>query len=80
MYPIKIICRVTKLNRSTYYKVKHHKVSKREKRMRELEIKIIDIYNKFDSIYGAPKIRKELAKEDIRVSLKLVSRYMKRLG
>ncbi|MBN2877585.1 MAG: IS3 family transposase [Bacilli bacterium] len=48
--------------------------------MRELEIKIIDIYNKFDSIYGAPKIRKELAKEDIRVSLKLVSRYMKRLG
>lgn len=46
----------------------------------DLEARIINIYNAFDSIYGAPKIRKELMKQDYYASLKRVSTYMKRLG
>ena len=55
-------------------------MSDREIRRLELESKIIEIYNEFDSIYGAPKIRKELIKQGYYASLKRVIVYMKRLG
>lgn len=40
-------------------------MSDKEIRRLELESKIFEIYNEFDSIYGAPKIRKELIKQEI---------------
>ncbi len=75
-----MMCKVLHLNRSTVYKIFKHKMSDREIRRLELESKIIEIYNEFDSVYGAPKIRKELIKQGYYASLKRVSVYMKRLG
>ena len=40
-------------------------MSDKEIRRLELESKIIEIYNEFDCIYGAPKIRKEPIKQKI---------------
>jgi len=74
-----MMCKVLHLNRSTVYKIFNHKISDRETRRLELESKIIEIYNDFDSIYGAPKIRKELIKQGYYASLKRVSVYMRRL-
>ncbi|MDY0211195.1 MAG: IS3 family transposase [Acholeplasma sp.] len=74
-----MMCKVLHLNRSTVYKIFKHKMSDREIRRLELESKIIEIYNKFDSIYGAPKIRRELIKQGYYASLKRVSVYMRRL-
>ncbi len=75
-----MMCKVLHLNRSTVYKKFKHKMSDREIRRLELESKIIETYNEFDSVYGAPKIRKELIKQGYYASLKRVSVYMKRLG
>ena len=46
----------------------------------DLENRLIDLYNEFDGIYGAPKFQKELLKQGYYASIKRVSRYMKRLG
>ncbi|HKM23248.1 MAG TPA: IS3 family transposase [Erysipelothrix sp.] len=54
-------------------------MSDRDIKRLELESKIIEIYNEFDSIYGAPKIRRELIKQGYYASLKRVSVYMRRL-
>ena len=74
-----MMCKVLHLNRSTVYKIFKHQMSDREIRRLELESKIIEIYNEFDSIYGAPKIRRELIKQGYYASLKRVSVYMRRL-
>lgn len=74
------MCKVLKVNRSTVYKIMNHKMSDQEIDRIDLESRIIDIYNEFDSIYGAPKIRRELMKQGYYASLKRVSTYMKRLG
>ncbi|MBM7453025.1 repressor of nif and glnA expression [Acholeplasma morum] len=54
-------------------------MSDRDIKRLELESKIIEIYTEFDSVYGAPKIRRELIKQGYYASLKRVSVYMKRL-
>lgn len=74
------MCRVLKVNRSTVYKMMNHTMSNHEIDRIDLESRIIDIYNEFDSVYGAPKIRRELMKQDYYASIKRVSTYMKRLG
>lgn len=74
-----MMCKVLHINRSTVYKIFKYKMSDREIRRLELESKIIEIYNEFDSIYGAPKIRRELIKQGFYASLKRVSVYMRRL-
>jgi putative transposase len=52
-------------------------MSDREIRRLELESKIIEIYNEFDSVYGALKIRRELTKQGYYASLKSLSVYMR---
>lgn len=68
-----------KLNRSTYYKIKNHKPSKREKFNKYLQDKITEIYNDSKQRYGAPKIHRELKRQRINVSLKRVQRHMNKL-
>ena len=58
----------------------NHTMSNHEIDRIDLESRIIDIYNEFDSVYGAPKIRRKLMKQDYYASLKHISTYMKRLG
>ena len=62
IYPIKMICKVLHLNRSTVYKILKNQMSDRDIRRLELESKNIKIHNEFDSIYSVPKIRGELIK------------------
>ena len=74
------MCGVLKVNRSTVYKIINHKISNQEIDRIDLEARIIDIYNEFEGIYGAPKIQQELLKQDYVTTVKRVSKYMRRLG
>ena len=74
------MCKVLKVNRSTVYKIITRTPSNQELDRVELESKIIDMYNKFESVYGAPKIQKELLKIGYYTTVRRVSVYMKRLS
>jgi transposase InsO family protein len=74
------MCDVLKVNRSSAYKIMKHKMSDQEINRIDLESRIIDIYNEFEGIYGAPKIQQELLKQDYYTTVKRISKYMKRLG
>ena len=74
------MCDVLKVNRSSAYKVMNHQMSDQEIDRIDLESRIIDIYNEFEGIYGAPKIQQELLKQDYYTTVKRVSKYMRRLG
>ena len=75
-----MMCKVLKLNRSTVYKVMNHKMSNHEIDKLDLEARIIDLFNEFDSVYGAPKLVKELKKQGYITTIKRVSKYMNHLG
>ena len=59
-YPIKTMCKVLKIQRSTYYKRLHHKPSNREIENKKLDEAIKEIYYASKKRYGAPKIQKVL--------------------
>lgn len=74
------MCKVIKLNRSTYYKTKNSINSSKKERMERIGKLITVKYNEFKGIYGAPKLRVELFNDGVFLSTKLISRYMKKLG
>lgn len=74
------MCRVLKLNRSTVYKILNHQISKREIDRLDLESRIIDIFDEYDAVYGAPKIHELLLAQGYYASIKRIGRYMKRLN
>lgn len=74
------MCKILKLNRSTYYKRLNWKKSNLQKSNEELDEKILEIYYKSKRRYGAPKICKALTKINIKTSLKRVQRRMTVLG
>ena len=74
------MCKILKLNRSTYYKRLNWKKSNLQKSNEELDEKILEIYYKSKRRYGAPKIYKTLKKNGENVSLKRVQRRMTILG
>nr|WP_304441956.1 IS3 family transposase [Thermosipho sp. 1063] len=77
---MKMICKVLKFPRSTYYKAINRKKSDREKFNEILDKKILKIYNDSKKRYGAPKIYKILEKQGIKVNIKTVQKRMKKLG
>lgn len=58
-----MMCKVLKLNRSTVYKVMHHKLINQKIDRLDLKSRLIDLFNEFDHIYSAPKLTRELAKQ-----------------
>ena len=68
------------LSASGYYDFHRRTPSKTEQRRDLVMDKILEIYDKSNQIYGAPKIRQELLKEGIFVSERTVSDYMKKLN
>lgn len=74
------MCRVLQIPRSTYYESHNTKPSRRETENKKLESIILDIYNKSHSVYGAPKIHKELLAKGYSSSIKRVQRLMKKLN
>lgn len=67
-----MLCKCLNIYRSIYYYHKEGKVNKWKLENQELDIKILEIYNKSKKRYGAPKIKKELEKSNIFVSIKRV--------
>ena len=74
------MCKVLKINRSTYYKCLNHKKSDRDTENQKLDEDILAIYYDTKRRYGAPKIHHELLEKGWRVSLKRVQRRMALLG
>ncbi len=74
------MCKVLKINRSTYYKRLHWKPSKIAINNQELDETIKTIYYDSKKRYGAPKIQKTLVSIGQKVSLKRVQRHMSTLG
>ncbi len=68
------------LSVSGYYDFHGRKPSETSLKRDKVMDKILEIYDKSDQIYGAPKIRKELLKAGIFVSERTVSKYMKELN
>lgn len=62
-HKIVTLCRVLRVNRSTYYKHFSAKASQRELENRELRRAILEIYIKSKKRFGAEKIRLKLASE-----------------
>jgi len=56
MYPIKIMCKVLGINRSTYYKTDNKVLSARAAENQKLDADIMAIYFATKRRYGAPKI------------------------
>jgi putative transposase len=74
-------CAVVGLERSTYYRIKHHVVSNREIRHLLLEDAIADIHARSRGTYGMLRVRAALEIEQgIVVNKKLVGKIMRRLG
>lgn len=74
------MCKVLKMNRSTYYKIRDRKPSKRALENQKLDQEILNIYYNTKRRYGAPKIHQTLLKNGYLVSLKRVQRRMTFLG
>ena len=79
-YPVKIMCKVLGINRSTYYKYLNHVKSNRDAENQKLDNDILAIYYDTKRRYGAPKIHHELLENGWHVSLKRVQRRMALLG
>ena len=77
-HSISTLCRVLKVNRSTYYKFLAHKPSNRELENREIRKRIIKFHSKSKKRFGTYKMAKCLAREyRINVSVQRVFRLMK---
>ena len=80
IYPIKLMCKVLGINRSTYYKVANKVDSARTIENQKLDADILAIYFATKRRYGAPKIHHELLNQCWNISLKKVQRQMAELG
>jgi len=75
------LCRVLGVNRSTYYKFRNHKDSRRTVENRELRAKILALYIKSDKRLGSQKMTECLAREyRIHISCGRVYRLMKTMN
>jgi len=74
------MCRVLGVASSSYYQWQRQPQSDHERRDEELREVIGEIFTDKRSRYGSPRITKELAKRDMAVSRKRVSRLMRDNG
>ncbi len=84
-YGVEPICRVLPIAPSTYYAFKACEVdptirSKRALRDEDLRIEIQRVYDENRQVYGAPKIWRQLRREDIEVARCTVERLMREMG
>ena len=74
------MCRVFNVSSSAYYDWEKEPQSNHDRRDAELRQAIGEIFADKRSRYGSPRITKELAKQDLGVSSKRVSRLMREDG
>lgn len=74
------MCEVFAVSRSGYYNWENHLVSKRTLANQKLDLKIKAVFLENKKRYGAPRIIKELRKQDETCSKNRVARRMKKMG
>ncbi|WP_242976284.1 IS3 family transposase [Clostridium thermopalmarium] len=79
-HDVKLMCKLLKVSRSSYYKSLNQVESKRSIENKRLKEEILKIYNDNKKRYGAPKIHKILIRQGESISLKRVQRFMNELG
>ena len=79
-YPVKKMCEVLEISRSSHYHSLQLVVSKREQENKELTKEIHLIYLESEGRYGAPKIHELLITKGFSLSLKRVQRLMSKMG
>jgi putative transposase len=80
MYPIVTMCRVLGVSTSGYYAWRQREPSQRAQMDAALTVQIRQIHADSDQTYGAPRIRAELAANEVRVGRKRVARLMRAAG
>ena len=76
---MKLLCRVLKIPRSSYYAALKRPISKRELYNRELKIRILELYHQSGKRYGCIKLRHLLLSEGHLISQNKVLRLMRQL-
>lgn len=73
------MCSIFKVTRSSYYASQNKIETMTQVRNKELTQKVLETYKEYNEIYGAPKIHATISKFNIKCSLKLIQRIMKKL-
>ena len=80
-HDIKLLCKMLKVARSTYYANINRKFSKRKIDNRTIKKAILEVYLKSGNRYGSPKITKRLRDSGYpKLSINRVNRLMKELN
>lgn len=80
IFPIERMCQLLGVSTSGYYKWLQRGESLREQENRALTRRIEEVHRQSRSIYGSPRITRELHKEGVRISKPRVERLMKKAG
>lgn len=78
-YSLKVLLKILKLNKSTYYYAEKH-FDKQEKENQELEHEILEIFDENYRHYGRPRITMELQRRGFNVNHKKVQKLMTKMG
>lgn len=78
-YSLKVLLKILKLNKSTYYYAEKH-FDKQEKENQELEHEILEIFEENYRHYGRPRITLELQRRGFNVNHKKVQKLMTKMG
>ncbi len=79
-FPTRVMCRVYNISESGYYAWVKRDPSQRTRDDKELSALIVDVWQSFHGIYGAPRIYAELREHGIRIGAKRVARLMSEAG
>src|SRR5690625_7406913 len=74
------MCEVLGVSRSGYYNWINREPSKQQKRKEKLQKHIKQLFDKYDQLYGSPRITRELHKMGFTVTERTVSNYMQEMG
>lgn len=75
-FKVACMCKVLKINKSSYYSWKQRGVSQQKLRRQKLSVLIKDIYEANHRTYGARKVYEELLKLNIKISFNTVASIM----
>ena len=80
-FSISLMCNIFNISRASFYHYFYYSDNdKKNNKKAKLLIRIAQIYYDSKKTYGAPRIKAVLCKEDHKISIKTVSKYMNLLG
>lgn len=75
-----MMCRVLKVSRSSYYYWLRAPKSQYKEQIKELKVKLQEVYFRAKGRYGSPRIKEELCQTGTKVSTPTVAKYMKEMS